>query len=94
MNKLDLLQKTSWTTNDIKAYLGCGRDTATNIRNLAREKGGSIPYLKYEVRVDTVLKLIGTTRLKEIEFLKKLSGKGEENEKRNWKITRKNWRIK
>lgn len=76
MNKLDLLQKSSWTTNDIKAYLGCGRDTATNIRNLAREKGGTIPYLKYEVRVDTVLKLIGTTRLKEIEFLKAIE-KGE-----------------
>lgn len=81
MTKLELLQKSSWTTADIKAYLGCGRDTATNIRNLAREKGGTIPYLKYEVRVDAVLKLIGTTRLKEIDFLKKLSEKGElENE--------------
>ncbi|MFA5485845.1 MAG: hypothetical protein WC275_01975 [Bacilli bacterium] len=76
MTKLDLLKKSSWTTNDIKAYLGCGRDTATNIRNLARQKGGSIPYLKYEVSVETVLKLIGTTRLKEIEFLKVLE-KGE-----------------
>lgn len=68
--KAALLLKVSWTTKDIQAYLGIGRDRAIKLRNKAIEEGGAIPYKPYECKVDTVLSFFGTSREQELKIIK------------------------
>ena len=79
---LELLSKSVWTVNDIRIYDKDirSRQTATNIKTKAMYQfDGKVPYGNKYVKVDSVLKLYGTTREKEIENLKKIK-ETEKNE--------------
>lgn len=57
--KEELLKKAYWNLADIKAYLGCGLNKASKIRQLAIKKhNGLNPLLPQKVKKDSVLKAL------------------------------------
>lgn len=55
----ELLNKAYWNLEDIRAYLGCGLNKASKIRQLAIKKhNGLNPLLPQKVKRDAVLKVL------------------------------------
>ena len=55
----ELLNKAYWNLSDIRAYLGCGLNKASKIRQLAIKKhNGLNPLLPQKVKRDAVLKVL------------------------------------
>lgn len=55
----ELLNKAYWNLADIRAYLGCGLNKASKIRQLAIKKhNGLNPLLPQKVKRDAVLKVL------------------------------------
>lgn len=70
-DKLDLLTQPHWDYHCISKYVGCGSTKAIEIKNSAlRDYDGAIRYLNQCVKVDSVMKVLGTTRERELEILK------------------------
>ena len=82
--KMELLTQPQWDYHCISEYVGCGSTKAIEIKNAAiKNHDGAIRYLNNCVKVDSVMKVLGTTREREIELLKKVIGKEEENVRDN-----------
>ena len=57
--KEELLSKAYWNLADIRAYLGCGLNKASKIRQIAIKKhNGLNPLLPQKVKKDSVLKVL------------------------------------
>lgn len=75
--KLELLTQPNWDYHCIREYVGCGTTKAIEIKNAAiNQFDGSIRYLNQMVKVDSVMKVLGTTREREIELIQKLQEGG------------------
>lgn len=57
--KEELLNKAYWNLADIRAYLGCGLNKASKIRQIAIKKhNGLNPLLPQKVKRESVLKVL------------------------------------
>ena len=78
-SKKELLSKVVWTRGDIKNYFNVSTTQATKIKDRAKnEFDGACPYGEAYVKVDSVLKIFGTTIAEQIEVCKALEGNTNE----------------
>lgn len=66
MDKKELIMKSYWCLSDIQAYLGCGRTTASKIKQQAMKLNGGCVYDAYLVKRDAVLKALNLEPEKEL----------------------------
>lgn len=67
--KLNLLTKSSWNSNDIKDYFDIGYRKAIEVLKDAKDAKCTSYFSDRRVDVDKFLKFVGTSRNKELELL-------------------------
>jgi len=71
--KIGLLSKSAWSYRDIMQYFKVSAPTATNLKNRAIETyDGTVPYGSNFATTESILKLFGTSRQREIDLLNKM----------------------
>lgn len=84
--KLEMLAKPSWSAKDIQAYFDVCKNKSYDIFNKAKNKfNGVVCVGVTNANTDSVLRCFGSSRMTEIEIIKKiLECKGETYETKNY----------
>ncbi|MCH4201904.1 MAG: hypothetical protein LKF69_04460 [Bacilli bacterium] len=70
--KAELLEMPIWSSKEIKEYFNCSNTKAYEIKVKAiKAFGGQIPYNAKYIKSESVLNVFGTTRLFEMDLLKR-----------------------
>ncbi len=69
-DKKELILKGYWALSDIQEYLGCGRTTASKIKQAAMKLNGGCIYSSYLVKRDAVLQALNLDPGRELMLVK------------------------
>ena len=84
--RISLLLKNSWSYKDIMDYMTAignkvGQSKAIELKETAAANGGMLLYKYGHVSVDSVLALLGTSKVKELSYLSMIDSSLNQGEK-------------